>query len=221
MRWLAAPALLLSFAVGVRAQDPKTDDERTVYAIGVILAKNIETFGFSPKEIELVKRGFADEAAGKKLLADPVTYGKKIGELQQERMKVAAEKQDVESKAYLAKAAKEKGAQVTSSGLVYIPIKEGTGASPQASDTVKVHYVGTLVNGEEFDSSVKRGTPAEFALKQVIPCWTEGLQKMKVGGKAKLVCPYALAYGEHGHPPAIPGKATLVFQVELLDIVKK
>jgi FKBP-type peptidyl-prolyl cis-trans isomerase FkpA len=221
MRWLVAPALLLSFAVGVLAQDPKNDEERTVYAIGAILAKNIESFDFSPREIELVKRGFADEAAGKKLLADPQTYGKKIGELQQARMKVAAEKQDVESKAYLAKAAKEKGAQVSSSGLVYIPEKEGTGASPKATDTVKVHYVGTLVNGKEFDSSVKRGAPAEFALNQVIPCWTEGLQKMKVGGKAKLVCPYSIAYGERGHPPAIPGKATLVFQVELLDIVKK
>lgn len=221
MRWLVAPALLLSFAAGVRAQDPKTDDERTVYAIGVILAKQIEIFGFSPREMELVKRGFADATAGKKLLADPEGYGKKIGELQQARLKVAADKQYEESKAYLEKAAKEKGAQVSSSGLVYVPIKEGTGPSPKATDTVSVHYVGTLVNGTEFDSSVRRGTPAEFPLNQVIPCWTEGLQKMKVGGKAKLVCPHPIAYGDRGQPPRIPGKATLVFQVELLQIVKK
>jgi FKBP-type peptidyl-prolyl cis-trans isomerase len=221
MRWLVAPALLLSFAAGVQAQDPKTDDERTVYAVGVILAKQIEIFGFSPREMELVKKGFADATGGKKLLAEPESYGKKIGELQQARLKVAADKQYDESKAYLEKAAKEKGAQVSSSGLVYIPLKEGAGASPKATDTVSVHYVGTLVNGTEFDSSVKRGTPAEFALNQVIPCWTEGLQKLKVGGKAKLVCPHPIAYGDRGQPPRIPGKATLVFQVELLDIVKK
>ncbi len=221
MRWLVPPALLLSFALGARAraQEPKTDDERTVYAIGVILAKQIESFSFSPKELELVKRGFADAAGGKKLLAEPETYGKKINELQQARMKVAAEKQNEESKSYLEKAAKEKGAQVSSSGLVYIPIKEGTGASPSAADTVSVHYVGTLVNGKEFDSSVRRGQPAEFPLNQVIPCWTEGLQKMKVGGKAKLVCPYTIAYGEKGEPRGgIPGKAALMFQVELLGI---
>ncbi len=220
LRWLVAPALLLSFAAA-RAQDPKTDEERTVYAVGAILAKQIEIFSFSPRELELVRKGFGDATGGKKLLADPEAYGNKIGELEKARLKVAADKQYEKSKEYLDKAGKEKGAQVTSSGLVYIPIKEGAGPSPQASDTVSVHYVGTLVDGKEFDSSVKRGKPAEFALNQVIPCWTEGLQKMKVGGKAKLVCPHPLAYGDNGRPPVIPGKATLVFQVELLNVVKK
>ena len=87
-----------------------------------------------------------------------------------------------------------------------------------ATDSVRVHYVGTLVDGKEFDSSVKRGQPAEFPLNQVIPCWTEGLQRMRVGGKARLVCPSSIAYGAQGRPPVIPGGATLVFEVELLGI---
>ncbi|HEX8908988.1 MAG TPA: FKBP-type peptidyl-prolyl cis-trans isomerase, partial [Anaeromyxobacteraceae bacterium] len=91
---------------------------------------------------------------------------------------------------------------------------------PKETDTVKVHYTGTLIDGKVFDSSVKRGQPAEFPLNQVIKCWTEGVAKMKVGGKAKLVCPSSIAYGDEGRPPTIPGGATLVFEVELLDVKK-
>lgn len=108
----------------------------------------------------------------------------------------------------------------TASGAVVIPEKQGTGASPTATDKVKVHYEGKLVDGTVFDSSRKRNEPAEFPLNGVIKCWTEALQKMKVGGKAKVVCPAAIAYGEQGRPPVIPGNAVLTFEVELLDIVK-
>ena len=118
-------------------------------------------------------------------------------------------------------AAKEAGAQVTASGLVYRSIKEGTGASPKASDTVKVHYRGTFPDGREFDSSYKRNEPAEFPLGAVIPCWTEGVQKMKVGGKAKLTCPSTIAYGARGAGNTIPPNATLFFEVELLAITGK
>ncbi len=118
-----------------------------------------------------------------------------------------------------ASAAKEPGASVSASGLVYRSLKDGSGASPQATDTVKVHYRGTLPNGGEFDSSHKRNAPAEFPLNRVIKCWTEGVQKMKVGGKAKLTCPPAIAYGERGTPGGpIPPNATLFFEVELLAI---
>jgi FKBP-type peptidyl-prolyl cis-trans isomerase FkpA len=120
--------------------------------------------------------------------------------------------------AALTAAAKEAGAVVTSTGLVYRALKEGTGANPTAADTVKVHYMGTLPGGKEFDSSYKRGTPIEFPLTRVIPCWTEGVQRMKVGGKAKLTCPSAIAYGERGAGGVIPPNATLVFEVELLGI---
>lgn len=122
------------------------------------------------------------------------------------------------SDAYLEKAAKEPGAVKTSSGLVYRELKPGTGASPKATDTVTVNYRGTLTDGTEFDSSYKRNEPASFPLNQVIPCWTEGVQMMKVGGKSQLVCPAAIAYREQGSPPVIPGGATLIFEIELLGI---
>jgi len=108
----------------------------------------------------------------------------------------------------------------TASGITIWTLKEGTGARPQASDTVKVHYRGTLTDGKEFDSSYGRGQPASFPLNRVIPCWTEGLQTMRVGGKARLQCPPALAYGSRGVPGAIPPEATLVFEVELLEIAR-
>ena len=119
-----------------------------------------------------------------------------------------------------AAAAKEPGAAVTSSGLVYRSLQDGTGPSPGPTDTVKVNYRGTFPDGREFDSSYKRGVPIEFPLNGVIKCWTEGLQMMKVGGKSKLTCPSSIAYGERGAAGVIPPGATLVFEVELLGIVK-
>ena len=113
-------------------------------------------------------------------------------------------------------------AQAADSGLVYKSIKEGAGAAPAATDVVRVHYRGTFPDGKEFDSSYKRGQPAEFPLNRVIKCWTEGVQKMKVGGKAQLVCPPGIAYGERGTPGGpIPPNATLHFEVELLGIAGK
>ena len=106
----------------------------------------------------------------------------------------------------------------TASGLVYESLKEGTGDAPKATDTVKVHYQGTLLDGKEFDSSYKRGEPTEFPLNRVIPCWTEGVQRMKPGGKARLTCPPAIAYGERGAGGVIPPNATLHFEIELLSV---
>ena len=123
-----------------------------------------------------------------------------------------------DSAGFLEKAASEPGATKMPSGLVYRELKPGTGASPVASDTVTVQYRGTLTDGTEFDSSYKQPEPAKLPLNQVIPCWTEGVQKMKVGGKSKLTCPANIAYGPEGRPPVIPGGATLVFEIELLKI---
>ena len=134
------------------------------------------------------------------------------------RVAAASEKEKKAGEEFLTKAATEQGAQKTASGLVYSVIKEGTGPAPQATDTVKVHYHGTLTNGKVFDSSVERKEPATFPLNGVIPCWTEGVQLMKVGGKSRLVCPSAIAYGDRGAPPDIKPGATLVFEVELLAI---
>jgi FKBP-type peptidyl-prolyl cis-trans isomerase len=134
-------------------------------------------------------------------------------------MAAVAAKEKAAGVAYLAKAAAEPGATKTSSGLVIKTLTAGTGASPTAKDQVKVHYEGKFVDGRVFDSSIERKEPATFPLTGVIPCWTEAVQLMKVGGKARIVCPSALAYGDEGRPPQMPGGATLVFQVELLDIV--
>jgi FKBP-type peptidyl-prolyl cis-trans isomerase FkpA len=116
--------------------------------------------------------------------------------------------------------AREAAEEKTPSGLIYRSLQDGTGASPGAMDTVRVHYRGTLTNGTEFDSSYSRGQPAEFPLNRVIKCWTEGVQKMKVGGKARLTCPPGIAYGSRAVGPLIPPNSTLVFEIELLDIRK-
>ena len=117
-----------------------------------------------------------------------------------------------------AEAAKEPGAVVTPSGLVFRSLKDGTGPSPTATDTVKVHYRGIAADGKEIDSSYKRGEPAEFPVNRVIPCWREGLQLMKEGGVIRLTIPANLAYGERGRPPRIPANSTLVFVVELQKV---
>jgi FKBP-type peptidyl-prolyl cis-trans isomerase FkpA len=121
---------------------------------------------------------------------------------------------------FLAKAAKEKGAVKTASGMVYLPLQEGKGDKPTAASTVKVNYRGTFIDGKEFDASAKHGGPATFPLGGVIRCWTEGVAMMRVGGKARLVCPPHLAYGPMGMPGAIPPNSTLVFEVELLGVQK-
>jgi FKBP-type peptidyl-prolyl cis-trans isomerase FkpA len=194
------------------------EQEKTVYALGVMLGRNIEPLNFSPTEIETIKSGLVDAASGKKLQVDMQTYGPKIQEFAQARIADRAKGQKEKFKAFADNAAKEAGAVRTTSGLVFRSLTAGKGASPKAADTVTVNYAGTLTDGTEFDSSAKHGKPAQFKLNEVIPCWTEGVQRMKVGEKARLVCPSDIAYGDQGHPPAIPAAATLVFEIELLDI---
>jgi FKBP-type peptidyl-prolyl cis-trans isomerase FkpA len=130
----------------------------------------------------------------------------------------SADAEREKGKAFQDQAAQEPGAVRTESGLIYQELTAGTGASPQASDVVRAHYRGTTIDGKEFDSSYRRGEPELFPLGDVIRCWTEGLQRMKVGGKARLVCPPELAYGDRGAPPDIAGGATLIFEVELVDL---
>jgi FKBP-type peptidyl-prolyl cis-trans isomerase FkpA len=199
------------------AAGPATDDEKTIYSIGLSIYRSLSQFDLSPSELQLIKKALDDAAAGKPAV-DVDEWGPKIEPLSKARGGRVAEKEKVVSKAYLDKAAAEPGASKTDSGLVYRELKPGTGASPKATDTVKVHYRGTLVNGTEFDSSYKRNEPVEFPLNGVIRCWTEGVPKMKVGGKSTLVCPSDLAYGDNGRP-SIPGGAALIFEIELLDIV--
>ena len=198
----------------------KTEDQKTLYAIGLVLSRNLAPFNLTEAEMEYVKAGFSDGMNGKAQKVDLQTYGPKIQEMQKARLAAAAAGEKKAGQAFLDKAATEKGATKTASGLIITTTKAGNGASPKPTDKVKVHYTGTLTDGTVFDSSVQRNEPATFQLNQVIPCWTEGVQLMKVGGKAKLVCPSAIAYGDNGRPPTIKPGATLVFDVELLDIVK-
>jgi FKBP-type peptidyl-prolyl cis-trans isomerase FkpA len=204
-----------------KGAEPKSEDEKTLYALGLLLGANLSTFALSPAEMDFVNRGISDAATGAKPLVELQAYSQKVQELAHARSSKAAAAEKQKSEAFMANAAKEQGAQKTASGLIYQPIKVGTGANPTAADTVRVHYQGSLTDGTVFDSSIQRGQPVEFPLNAVIPCWSEGVQKMKVGEKAKLICPSSLAYGDQGRPPKIPGGATLVFEVELLGIVKK
>jgi len=198
-------------------QGTLTDEQKTIYAIGLSMAQSLSSLDLSPAEVEILKRAFSDAAAGKPAVKLE-EWTPKFQAFSQSRSTRAAAKQKIVAKAYLDRAAMEQGATRTPSGLVYRELAAGTGASPKATDKVKVNYRGTLTNGTEFDSSYKRNQPAEFPLNGVIPCWTEGVQRMKVGGKSQLVCPADIAYGDRGSPPLISGGATLIFEIELLAI---
>jgi FKBP-type peptidyl-prolyl cis-trans isomerase FkpA len=200
------------------APEPKTEEQKTIYALGLMMGRNIGVFNLSPEELELVKAGLSDSISKKKPVVELETYGPKLDALARTRSTATAKAEKDKAKTLVDEASREPGAMKLPSGMVIRTIKPGTGASPLASDQVKVHYTGTLTDGTVFDSSVKRNEPATFPLAGVIKCWTEGLQKMKVGEKAKLTCPSDVAYGDNGRPPTIPGGATLIFEVELLEI---
>jgi len=209
------------FHLPATAADPSTDDQKTFYALGLMISQSLVPFALTESELDQVRSGMTDGVLKRKPKVDLQTFGPKVNQIQQARAAALAEKEKKAGAAFLTKAAAESGAKKTESGAIITTIKEGKGATPKATDTVKVHYHGTLVDGTVFDSSVKRGEPATFPLNQVIKCWTEGVQLIKVGGKSRLVCPSALAYGDRGSPPTIKPGATLVFEVELLEIVKK
>jgi len=195
----------------------ETDTDRTLYALGVALGGNLDEFSLTADELELVMAGMHDVVLDEPFQVDMQVFGPRIQALANERQSARSDVERQASAAFADSLAAEPGAERFDSGLIYIPVTEGTGESPSATDTVRVHYHGTLRDGTVFDSSVDRGEPISFPLNGVIPCWTEGVQKMKVGGKSKLVCPAEIAYGDRGTGP-IPGGATLLFEVELLGI---
>lgn len=196
----------------------ETDEQKTLYALGQILGGNIADAGLSEEDLSPVLLGLSDAALGREAQVDLDAYGPMVQGFMQVRIAAAAEAELAESTAFLDAQAAQDGAVRTDSGIVIQEITPGSGAQPTAEDTVRVHYHGTLRDGSVFDSSVERGEPATFPLGQVIPCWTEAVQTMRVGGKSRLVCPPDLAYGSNGAPGIAPNSA-LVFEVELLDIV--
>jgi len=210
--------VLCALAANSWAAEPVSEIDKTMYTLGVLISKDLKMLELSQAEIDMVSAGIADALMGKEPKVDLSVYGPKLQELAQERMGAAVARETEASGKFLADQAATKGAEKTASGLVYIETGAGTGPQPAATDSVTVHYTGTLRDGTVFDSSHERGQPATFPLNRVIPCWTEGLQKMKVGGKATLVCPAAIAYGDRGSPPTIPPGAVLKFEVELISI---
>ncbi|OJT24660.1 peptidylprolyl isomerase [Archangium sp. Cb G35] len=200
--------------------EPQSEEQKLFYALGVTVGRQVQVFDMTPAELEFMLAGLRAQVKGEKPAVDIPTYGPKLPELARTRSTARAEKEKEKAKGFLEQAAKEEGAVRTESGLIYKSLTEGTGAQPGPSDTVKVNYRGTLLDGTEFDSSHKRNEPMQIPLNGVIKCWTEGLQMMKVGGKARLVCPSDLAYGDRG-TQGIPGGSTLLFEVELLEVMQK
>ena len=217
---LSAALLVLAGASAATAQELKSDEQKTLYALGLIVGQNLAGFNLSAADLETVKAGITDSVLKKEPRVDLAAFGPKIQGLQNTRAAVVAAVEKKAGQAFADKVAADKNTTKTASGLVITTLKAGAGAAPKATDRVKVHYHGTFIDGSVFDSSVQRGEPITFALNGVIKCWGEGVPLMKVGGKSRLVCPSDIAYGDQGRPPRIKPGTTLVFEVELLDIVK-
>ena len=215
------PWICLALAAPLHASAQDSDrerDDRAIYSMGVLQGKDLKsTFSFSERELQLFLNGTRAGYQGKSEV-DVRAEGPAIRNLQQSRKDRARDAEKKAGAAYAALMAQEEGARVLDSGVVIRKLKSGLGDNPKIVDKVKVHYHGTLRDGTVFDSSVDRGSPASFPLNRVIPCWTEGVQLMKVGEKAKLTCPAEGAYGDRGSGPLIKPGATLTFEVELLGI---
>jgi FKBP-type peptidyl-prolyl cis-trans isomerase FkpA len=226
LRPTALPALALAIALaGLPARAAETpppladDTAKTLYTLGQLVSRSLASFSLTPAELEQVRAGLEDGVLGRQSRVDLSTYAPRIEALQLERQSAIAARQRESGDRFLAGAAAEAGAARSASGVVTKPLQPGTGAAPKATDRVKVHYEGRLIDGSVFDSSLQRGEPATFRLDEVIPCWTEALQQVKAGGRVRIGCPSSVAYGDDGRPPTIPPGATLVFDVQLLEIV--
>jgi FKBP-type peptidyl-prolyl cis-trans isomerase FkpA len=214
-------ALILVFSATSHAQGiPETDDEKAFYSIGTSIASQLERAKpISESELDVLVQGLRDAVREKTLSVEQNEGATLVRAMLEQREARAIEAETVAAVDFLAAEAAKKDAQTTESGLIYTVIKAGTGPSPTATDKVRVHYHGTLRDGTVFDSSVERGEATEFPLNRVIPCWTEGVAMMKVGGKSRLVCPAEIAYGNRS-TGRIPAGAALTFEVELIEILE-
>jgi FKBP-type peptidyl-prolyl cis-trans isomerase len=201
------------------ASGTPTDDDKIFYSIGMMAGMGMAEFGLTEAEFEWVARGVADAALGREALANPQDHMAAIQQVHTARVARANEGERAAAEEFLAQEAAAEGAVQSESGMIRQILVAGEGAQPEPTDEVRVHYHGTLRDGTVFDSSVDRGEPAQFPLNRVIPCWTEAVTQMKVGGKSRIVCPASIAYGSRGMGE-IPGDAALVFEVELLEIIE-
>lgn len=199
----------------------ESEDQKTQYAIGVMLGEQINSINPSAEELAVIMRGIEDSTSNKKNKLDikPEDYQMQINQFVKRKMSAKSDDEKTKGKKYIEDFLKDKDCKKTESGIAYKIIKEGSAKRAKTTDTVKVHYEGKLIDGTIFDSSIERQQEAEFRLDRVIRGWTEGMQLVGEGGKILLVIPSELAYGDNGAPPKIPGGATLVFEVELIQVV--
>jgi len=224
---LAVLAAAIALSTGALAQTLTTEKDKVSYAIGMNMGQSLKQIPDLGSEIDLtvLMKGLTAAANGtptslKQEEAGAVlqAFSQKMTEKATAAAKIAGEKNAGEGTKFMAANKGKPGIKTTASGIQYLVMTEGKGTTPKATDTVKVHYRGTLLDGTEFDSSYKRNQPAEFPLNGVIAGWTEGLQLMKAGSKYKFWIPGSLAYGDRGSPPTIGANATLVFEVELIEV---
>jgi FKBP-type peptidyl-prolyl cis-trans isomerase len=213
--------LVLAFSAKSHAQAiPQTDDEKAFYSIGASMAAQLKRANpISESELDILVQGIRDAVREKTLAVEQKEGATLVRTMLQQRQERAIEVERAAASEFLAAEARKEGAQKTESGLIYTVLRAGSGASPTATDKVRVHYHGTLRDGSVFDSSVERDAPAEFPLNRVIACWTEGVAMMQEGGKSLLICPAEIAYGDRS-TGRIPAGAALSFEVELIEILK-
>lgn len=195
-----------------------TDEHKMLYALGAAVATQLEGFDLDEADLAIVQSGLTDKITDQDLAVELEEWGPRIAELAESRQTRLSEKEKARGEAFMAEQEARDGADKLDSGMIFFEVAEGDGATPGPTDTVTIEYEGRFVDGEVFDSSERAGQPGTFALNGVVACFGEGLQRMKVGGKAQLVCPPEVGYGEQGFPPTIPPNATLVFDVELLEV---
>lgn len=205
-------------AAGVAADEAAPPDAKLLYALGVIMSTGIRDFQLSESEFAQVSAGLVDGYQGRADVAQAMSYDPRLQVLRRARLQVLSEHEKEAGRAYLAAAAALRGAKRTASGLVYVALTEGKGPHPGINDAVRLNYEAKLVDGSVFDSSAARGGPATFLLSNVMPCFTEALQFMRVGGKSRIICPSQLAYGERGYSPMVAPGATIEYDIELLSL---